>query len=128
AVIGLYAIGFTGIAVSFALLHRHALAEREALALTELERFDTSATLRRWMRVSLVGTAILLWCGALLTIPDHMRARDGVYQAVARGGSAIVLAISLSQLVVKRALARQRAALIARLGAEEASQSTVLLG
>jgi uncharacterized membrane protein len=117
-VLALYAVGLTGIAVAFALLYRHAYRLRDGLGLSELETFETSAAQRRWVRVTLIGGSILVWCAVLILIGDHLRARDGVFRAVMRGGALVIMVNALSQLVLRRRLDRDRDALIARLGGD----------
>jgi uncharacterized membrane protein len=118
SVLALYAGSLFGIAVAFVLLYRHALGLRERLGLTELEAFETSAMVHRWSRLAAIGGAILLWCAVLSALGRHMRARDGVFSLVMQGGVLLLVATSVSQLLLRRRLDRDRDALVARLGAE----------
>jgi uncharacterized membrane protein len=127
AVLALYAGGFVGIFLALALLYRHALSKRHALALTELEQFDTSAMQKRWSLAAVVASAILLWCGALLTMKTHLHARDSVFQVVFKGGAAALLALSFSQGFLRRRLKRDRETLVARAGADDAPPPVALL-
>jgi len=110
-ILGMYAMGFTGIAITFALLYRNALRQGALLGLTALERFDTAATSRRWWRASIVGAAMLLWCASLLLLGEHLRQRDDVFRLVYFGGCAVIVGLSLSQRFLRRRIARERAAL-----------------
>ena len=107
-ILGMYGMGFTGIAVTFALLYRNALRQAEALQLTPLERFDTAATVKRWWRASLVGGSMLVWCGAVLSLGEHLRRRDEVFEWVYFGGCLLVIATALTQRRLRSRLARER--------------------
>jgi uncharacterized membrane protein len=48
----IYSLGFAGVYLAFSLLYFHAWRLREALALSELERFDTRYLIRRLLSVS----------------------------------------------------------------------------
>jgi uncharacterized membrane protein len=128
SVLALYAGSLTGISTAFALLYRHAFVLREQLALTELEAFETRATRHRWIRLALIGAAILVWCVVLTSLGDHLRARDGVFWAVLRGGALIIIVTSASQLFLKRRLERDRDALHARLAVEDPLASSTPQG
>ena len=127
SVLALYAGSLTGIAVAFSLLYRHALRQRDRLELTELEAFETRSTLHRWIRLGLIGGAILLWCAVLISIGGHVRARDGVFTAVSQGGALVIALISVTQLFFRRRLDRDRDALLARLGLDSSISPTARL-
>ena len=107
-ILGLYAMGFTGIAITFALLYRNALRQADTLQLTLLERFDTSATIRRWWRASMVGGTMIAWCGAVLSLGVHLRTRDEVFQYVYFGGCALVIGVALTQRRLRARIALER--------------------
>ena len=125
AVLALYAGSLTGIGLAFGLLYRHALRVGDRLDLTELEAFETRVMQWRWLRLALVCGLLLAWCATLLSLGDHMRARDGVYQAVFRGGSLVVVASALLQVLFRRRAMRERDALVARLAALPAAELSV---
>jgi uncharacterized membrane protein len=120
SVLALYAGSLTGIALAFVLLYRHALHLRERLGLTELEMFETKAMVHRWIRLATIGAVILLWCALLLALGSHVRARDAVFRTVLQGGALVVAATSMSQILLRRRLERDRDALVARLAGEPA--------
>jgi hypothetical protein len=110
-VIGLYAFGIFGIFLVFSRLYHHAYTQRGKLSLNALELFDTIGMERRMRRGAVFGATMLAWCGAQLSIPDHMRARDNLFWTVYYTGLIIVLAIGLSQQRLRRSLARERSVL-----------------
>jgi uncharacterized membrane protein len=127
AVLALYASGFLGVFLALALLYRHAFSKRHALALTELEQFDTSGMQKRWSLAAMSAAAVLAWCAALMAAPAHLKARDNTFNLLFYGGGAAVFLLSLSQRVLRRRLRHERDALIARVGADDAPPPVVLL-
>ncbi len=107
-VLGLYATGFLGIAIAFALLYRHAARQREVLQLTALELFDTVSMQRRWQQGAMVTGTLLAWCLSLLAIGAHLRARDNVFDVVYTVGYLLVLASVFSRLLSRRSNRRAR--------------------
>lgn len=110
-VLGLYALAFFGIGVTFSLLYRHAARQADKLELNAVEMFDTIAMQRRWTRAAAMGAAMSIWSGSLLAIGDHLHARDNVFSLVYFGGTAVVFGLALSQLLLRRSQARARRAL-----------------
>jgi uncharacterized membrane protein len=113
-IFALYGAGFLWVALIFSRLYAHAYSKRAALALTELETFDTQSAERRWRRKSYVAALIVAWCLVVLATGRHMRARDDVFWRVYYGGLAVVFAASMWQRFTSRSVARERRALVAR--------------
>jgi uncharacterized membrane protein len=113
-IFALYGAGFLWVSVIFSLLYAHAYRQRAALALTELETFDTQSAERRWRSKSYLAALIMAWCLVVLASGRHMRARDDVFWRVYYGGLAVVLAASMWQRFTSRSVARERRALVAR--------------
>ncbi|MEO8560612.1 MAG: TMEM175 family protein [bacterium] len=118
AVLALYAGSLTGIALSFTLLYRHAFRLGARLELTELETFETRSMQHRWLRFAVIGGMMLLWCVVLISLGEHLRARDGVFKAVSQGGTLVIVVACLSQVIARRRRSRHRDALVARLDTE----------
>jgi uncharacterized membrane protein len=127
SVLALYAGGFLGIFLALALLYRHAFSKRHALALTELEQFDTSAMHKRWLLAATSSGGVLVWSAALMAVPGHANARDNVFSLMFYGGAVAVFVLALSQRVLRRRLKLERDVLIARAGADDAPPPVALL-
>ncbi len=126
-VLGLYGLGFFGIAVVFSLLYSHVLSQHDRFGLTGLELCDTRGMRRRrrrrWRRAALLGATILSWCGALLLIGDHFRARDELFTIVWWGGCALIMAAAFAQAVGRRSQMHARHALVTEIVARSDSLS-----
>ncbi|MEO7455834.1 MAG: TMEM175 family protein [Gemmatimonadaceae bacterium] len=105
-----YAVGFTGITLIFSRLYRHAATCRDALGLTEMELFDTRMIQRRWLAMSLGGTALMAWCGIL--VATSQSGERGIQWTVGYlMGFPIMMATNLFQRRALRRLALERAEL-----------------
>ncbi|MEP6989402.1 MAG: TMEM175 family protein [bacterium] len=113
-VLGLYATGFFGVMIAFALLYGHAARQREVLQLTALELFDTVSMQRRWQHGAIIAGTLLAWCLSLIAIGDHRRARDNVFDVVYVGGYTLVLLSVFWRLLARRSSRRDRRALAER--------------
>jgi hypothetical protein len=124
-ILGLYGVGFCWVAGVFAMLYAHAETSRETLGLSELETFETHALGRRWRLRSAVGAATTLWALAVISTGQHLTARDNIFWAVYGGGCVAVIALSLSQIFLRRTIARERRALLLRSPAADDSLQVV---
>jgi hypothetical protein len=79
----IYGTGYMAVYVIFALLHRHAYRRREALALDDLEVYDTRAQIRRYLMLAGIG---LLSIVTALVLPAQFAGLAGfVYFLVGIG-------------------------------------------
>jgi uncharacterized membrane protein len=109
----IYGIGFAAVALVFALLHRHAYAQRDALELTDIERLDTRDAMMRWFTAAAVTSVLVPLLGAVSFIPaESPAAAPAAYAALAvsLAGISIVLRHRLS-------VRRRRRAFVAALAA-----------
>jgi uncharacterized membrane protein len=113
-IFALYGAGFLWVSLIFSLLYAHAYRQRAALALTELETFDTQSAERRWRGKSYLAALIVAWGLVVLATGGHMRARDDVFWRVYYGGIAVVFAASMWQRFNNHSVARERRALVVR--------------
>ena len=124
-VFGLYGAGVVWIGLVFNRLYAHAGKNGAQLGFTELEAFDTNDKRRRWGMIAQLGVLIVAWCAAVLATGSHLRARDSVFAAVYYGGVIVLLAFALRRARVRRRLAAERRALVARMGASDATPDRV---
>ena len=124
-VFGLYGAGVVWIGLVFNRLYLHAERSGAQLGFTELEAFDTLEKRRRWGMMAQLGMLIMAWCAAVLATGSHLRARDTVFAAVYYGGVSVLLAFALRRARVRRRLAAERRALVARMGASDATPDRV---
>ncbi len=124
-VFGLYGAGVVWIGLVFNRLYAHAKRNGAQLGLTELETFDTEDKRRRWGMIAQLGVLIMAWCGAVLATGAHLRARDSVFTAVYYGGAAVLLAFAARRASLRRRLAVERRALVARIATHDAAPDRV---
>ncbi len=124
-VFGLYGLGVVWIGMVFNRLYAHAARHGEQLGFTELEIFDTDDKRRRWGMIGQLGSLIVLWCAAVLATGSHLRARDSVFGAVYYGGVMVLVAFAIKRARLRRRLAGERRALVARLCARGAAPELV---
>jgi hypothetical protein len=127
-VFGLYGVGVMWIGMVFNRLYTHAARNGVQLGLTELETFDTDDKRRRWGMIGQLGILIMLWCAAVLATGSHLRARDSVFAAVYYGGVIVLAAFAMQRARLRRRLAAERCALVARLTARAAAPDHVANG
>ena len=68
--------------------------------------------------LSQLGILIMAWCAAVLATGSHLRARDTVFTTVYYGGAVVLLAFAAHRARVRRRLAAERQALVARIASE----------
>ena len=109
----IYGVGFGAVALVFALLHRHAYAQRAELELTDLETLDTRNAMMRWFTATSMSVLVPL-IGIVSFIPDD--------SPVAEPAIYTTLALSLVSAVVmlryRLRVQRRRREFIAALAAK----------
>jgi low temperature requirement protein LtrA len=116
----IYGIGFGAVALVFALLHRHAYAQRVELELTDLEMLDTQNAMMRWFTAASASLIVPL-VGSVSFIPEESSAAAPATYLVVAVSFAVVIMVLRRRVAVSR---RRREFIAALAAASENPRET----